>query len=136
MVIIFTTNGEKYACRIVGMPKDTLSIENRLVKFKNKKSRHKIISTFTNEGYEMKELNEILPNGFKYKILRCKTPPFQNDEAFKNIPIPENSYYLLGDNRDNAPDSRIFGTIQRDQLQGRVLSVYFGKNLTIINKSL
>ena len=34
--------------------------------------------------------------------------------------VPENEYYLLGDNRETSEDSRQFGTVSRDQIIGKV----------------
>lgn len=34
--------------------------------------------------------------------------------------IPAGQYYLLGDNRDNSSDSRIWGTLPREDLLGRL----------------
>jgi signal peptidase I len=33
----------------------------------------------------------------------------------------ENEYFVLGDNRNNSPDSRIWGSIKWDQIPGRAL---------------
>jgi signal peptidase I len=35
--------------------------------------------------------------------------------------IPQGEYFLLGDNRDNARDSRYIGTVPRERILGRVL---------------
>ena len=34
--------------------------------------------------------------------------------------IPANSYWVMGDNRGNSKDSRVFGTIAKDEIVGRV----------------
>ena len=40
--------------------------------------------------------------------------------------VEEEHYYVLGDNREVSEDSRSFGTVSKDQIQGKIL-FYFGK---------
>ena len=39
--------------------------------------------------------------------------------------IPDDSYYVMGDNRDNALDSRFWGPVQRNLMVGKPLFVYW-----------
>jgi len=41
-------------------------------------------------------------------------------EPFK---IPEGSYFMMGDNRDNSADSRVWGPVRRDLIVGRAMFV-------------
>lgn len=136
LVIILMPNGESYIYRIIGMPNDTLSIENQLVKYNKKELTSKLLSTLFYEEHEMEEFIETLPNGVEYKFVRTKTPFLQENEALKEIIVPNNSYFLLGDNRDFSFDSRFVGFIKREQIQGKVLSIYFSKDIKRINNKL
>ncbi|MDR0232054.1 MAG: signal peptidase I [Dysgonamonadaceae bacterium] len=136
LVILSMPNGERYIYRIIGMPNDTLSIENQLVKYNDKELSSKLISTLFYEKYEMEEFVEILPNGVEYKFVRSKTPFFQENDTIEEIIVPNNSYFLLGDNRNFSFDSRFIGFVQREQIQGKLVSIYFSKDLKRINESL
>ncbi len=39
--------------------------------------------------------------------------------------VPENSYFVLGDNRDNSEDSRYWGFVPRENVVGRPLMIYW-----------
>ena len=135
-VISSTLDGESYVFRVIGLPNDTLILENQLVQYKNKETSAKKTSILLYEEYEMEEFTGTLPNGVEYKFLRKKIPSFQDNDTFKEIIVPNNSYFLLGDNRDFSFDSRFIGFIQREQIKGKLLSTYFSKDLKRINKSL
>ena len=76
------------------------------------------------------EFEEELPNGHKHLIYKLKTPYDSTKTNIKNIVVPSDSYYLLGDNRDNAADSRYEGFISKDRIKGRIIYSYWGRTGT------
>ncbi len=55
-------------------------------------------------------------------------PTFKNLGSRDNygpIKLPDNCYWMMGDNRDNSSDSRQWGFVTRDHIVGQGLIIYF-----------
>lgn len=65
--------------------------------------------------------NEVYINGQKLDE-NIELMPYRFTEDFEVI-IPDNSYFLLGDNRDVSVDSRMIGNIEELQIIGKFIVV-------------
>lgn len=119
--------------RIVGLPNDKIEIQNNFLIINGKKCKTSFIQETKSEEFDVREYEEELPNGHKHKIYTFKKPFGDNENEEYEIIIPKKSYYLMGDNRDNAMDSRYIGVLEEDEIKGKVVFSYWGKTNDRIN---
>ena len=74
------------------------------------------------------EFTETLPNGRSYQIIKM-----QQHGALDNtelLIVPENHFFMIGDNRDYSMDSRhpSIGFVPRDNMLGPILFIFYSHN--------
>ena len=118
--------------RIVALPNDKIEIENNFLKINGKKCPTTYIKEAKSGKFVIKEYEENLPNGHKHKIFVFKKP-LEFEKGINQMIVPKDYYFLLGDNRDNAFDSRYVGVVHRDEIKGKVIYGIWGETKERIN---
>lgn len=70
-----------------------------------------------------------LPPGAYFADSKIENDPFSLRDNFGPFTVPEGHYFILGDNRDNAIDSRFYGPLPYQDVLGIPMFVYFGWKL-------
>ena len=62
-------------------------------------------------------------NDHYHKVYVNKNIGLNNNYQFMDIVVPKNSYFLMGDNRNNSYDSRFIGIINLSQIIAKPLMI-------------
>ncbi len=124
-------NETDYIKRVIGLPGDEIQMINGVLHINGQAvSKEKIQDYVVTEpsGRErhMARYRETLPNGVTYPVLDLVNEGIgDNTEVYK---VPENHFFMMGDNRDNSTDSRFLsevGFVPFENLVGKAQIIFF-----------
>jgi len=135
-VIVFKTpedNKTDYIKRLIGLPGDRIQMKGGVLYINDKPVPKIPVVPFIEDlgGYrqEVAQYRETLPNGVSYNVLdREPNGNLDNTEMFV---VPEDHYFMMGDNRDNSLDSRVpvaaggVGYVPFENLVGKAEILFF-----------
>ncbi len=122
-------NKTDYIKRVIGLPGDKIKLEKGIVFINGEEVKREAQDTYvifddiSNMG-TYKQYQETLPNGVKYNVLDLSdSAPLDN---MAETIVPENHFFMMGDNRDRSDDSRKdVGFVPRENLVGRARFLFF-----------
>ncbi len=137
-----------YVKRVIGLPGDTVEFrDNNVYVNGDLLPEHKIVANYPvdrqNPGGNQQAALQIIKEapaqpGETYNVYYSPRSSEQAERgampdhpdqyhALKNKPekVPENSYFVMGDSRDNSADGRFWGFVPRDLIIGRAMFIYW-----------
>lgn len=94
--------------RVVGLPGDTLRMKYKLLYLNGKMVNTARTATYTDSD----------------RIFPAEMSPRDN---FGPVVVPQGEYFVLGDSRDDARDSRYWGPVPREMIKGQAKIVYYSR---------
>ena len=132
-VVIFkwpTDQKTDYVKRVIGLPGDRIQMKGgRLYINGAIVQREKIDEKdwLTEAGWQRYLVyQETLPNGVVHNIYELNDHMTLDDTDL--VEVPEGYYFMMGDNRDNSQDSRYFGLVHEDLLEGKARLIFYSTN--------
>lgn len=129
-----------YVKRVIGLPGETVEFRNNQVFINGQLlPEYRLVSPnpFIDAEAKTSEM-EPRPEGANYSVMYSESAIKQANErgtsttaemnfgvAGKPSVVPEDSYFVMGDNRNNSEDSRYWGFVSRDLVIGRAMFVYW-----------
>jgi signal peptidase I len=122
-----------YIKRVIGVPGDVVEVRNKRIILNGEPlplERVEDKSTLADAGknYQpetMSLFREEL-NGKSYYVAHMNSRSGVDMEAFR---VPPDSFFVMGDNRDDSSDSRSWGVVPREMLLGQGSFIWFSFNI-------
>ena len=123
-------NKTDYIKRIIGLPGDTVQVKDGRLYINNQ------IVPREDQGQEYWDTEagrqlytrylETLPNGVVHDIYELTDNNIYDETD--PIEVPEGHFFMMGDNRDNSLDSRYFGLVPAENLEGKARIIFYSTN--------
>jgi signal peptidase I len=128
-----------YVKRVIGLPGDTIEIKGTQVLVNGKPLPENRITVkrplFDSDDSSLQIINRTDAQGAAYTVF---WEPKETDDGMfgssfhdgrygvgNGYQVPQGTYFVMGDNRDDSEDSRFWGTVPRQNIVGRALVVYW-----------
>lgn len=121
-IVVFDSEaaGMRMVKRVIGLPGDRVAMRDNRIYVNNRPIPYQSVAQCSSrsEGYEA--YSEKLG-----RIDHCLqlSGELQKFSSFGPVVVPVDHYLVLGDNRDNSADSRVYGFIPRGEIIGRTRQV-------------
>ena len=130
-IVVFNSDkaGKRLVKRVVAVPGDVVMLRNNNLMINGESAIYQPMvrrlssdddGSFKGPSIIVKE--SILGYSHPVKLKRQHQSPLQN---FGPVTVPEDHYLMMGDNRDNSADSRIYGFVPREEITGKAHRVLF-----------
>ncbi|MBF0709997.1 MULTISPECIES: signal peptidase I [unclassified Gemella] len=113
--IVFHANeNDDYIKRVIGVPGDTVEMVDDVLYINGKK---------VDEPYLDKMKEELRSSGSNANLTQDFNIEYLASTQSKTV--PEGTYFVMGDNRQNSTDSRLLGFVKEDKIVGNVILRYY-----------
>jgi signal peptidase I len=121
-----------YIKRVVGVPGDEIFYRDKTLYINGEAVEKTPLGTFNGvgSGRSMTGAQMFLErlDGLEHRILvNAMAPdlaPGCRQLLYGAVTVPENSYFVMGDNRDNSNDSRCWGVVPEGNLVGKAFAIW------------
>jgi len=127
IVVFFSPyDGQRLVKRVIGLPGDTIELRNNVLFLNGQPVEYQPLA--------QEVISDLAPADRKGRIFAIEQLPGQTHavaghpaaparRSFAPVRVPEDHYFMMGDNRDDSFDSRYYGPVKRQEIIGRATAV-------------
>lgn len=113
---------QTFVKRVVGIPGDRIRIESKNVILNGHPLQESY--KFTKSDY-LQSYRDFFPTEPNVQLGEPGLRMLEQHVVNKEVIVPPNSYFVMGDNRDSSLDSRYWGFVPRENIIGKPLLIYW-----------
>jgi signal peptidase I len=137
-VLLFQYRGDSnyYLGRVIGLPNETVEVRDTLVYINGRPLDEERMMIDGTTAFDANELKEISTEGTgPYRVYYTAGPEgaetrlARAEDTQGPYRVPADSFFLMGDNRDNSEDSRYRGPVSRKSIWGEAWIIYYSSTV-------
>jgi signal peptidase I len=119
--------------RIIALPGDTVEMKRNVLCINGQPVTYtEIDSRYAEQFCSKIKRRAVLAtenlDGYKHPVMSIPSIPAMRN--FGPVTVPQDNYFVMGDNRDNSKDSRHFGFVERKAIVGKAKAVIVSFDIT------
>lgn len=137
-IVVFYSpkDGKRLIKRLIGLPGDRITSKRNRLTINGEPLQYSIMdihatdrAQITAENHEIVLLENL--GGRQHSIMVSQSR--DQLDSFSNITVPKDSVFVMGDNRNNSADSRVFGFVDVDKVVGRATTIVLSRDGSFLN---
>ncbi|MDB2553448.1 signal peptidase I [Gammaproteobacteria bacterium] len=129
MVFIPPHVNQYFIKRVIGLPGDTIRYENQRLSVNGELVPEEFVSSVsvdTGIGPLDGVLNSATYNGVTHATQHI--PGVNSSRGRSSWIVPAGHYFMIGDNRENSADSRVWGAVPEENVVGKAIAIWLHKD--------